>query len=71
MNIASKTANDHLYTIEKENNRNPDVDKSFLLEEIKYREEEIERLIKYLNKHIVNVPEWVEEIADEYGIELE
>lgn len=71
MNTAAKTANDHLYTIEKENNRNPDVDKSFLLEEINYRECQIERLIKYLNKHVVSIPEWVEEIVDEYGIELE
>lgn len=71
MNTATKTANDRLYTIEMENNRNPDVDKSFLLEEINYREGQIERLIEYLNKHIVNVSGWIKEIADEYGIELE
>lgn len=29
------------------------------------------RLVKLIVKHIVNLPEWVEEIADEYGIELE
>lgn len=39
--------------------------------DIEIKDETIERLIKYLNKHIVSIPDWIEEIADENGVELE
>lgn len=39
--------------------------------DIETKNETIARLVKYLNKHIVSIPEWVEEIADEYEVELE
>lgn len=39
--------------------------------DIEAKDKIVERLIKYISNHIVNMPEWVEEIADEYGIELE
>lgn len=63
-------AQETLDNIRRENRRGQDEQVTFLLEEIEYRENQITQLIDQLELQMVNLPQWVRDMANEYGIEV-
>lgn len=65
-------ADERLYNLKRDNFHgvfaNDDI--SFLIKEIDHREVHIELLLKELNKQIAKLPDWIVDIANEYGVDV-
>lgn len=66
MSIADET----LDNIKRENRLNPDDRVTFLLGEIKYRENDLEYVLGTLKKQMAQLPKNIVSIANNYGIDL-